>query len=373
MEKAENTRGRQWIIKGFFYCTILLSALLCLSGCTAASKVVSDDKIKSDLLSALIAGIATEGEEFNYNSQLSSKYEYEFNDFEIEKRQTSFENKTDKVYVNATLYSTNDVIKYFGSFVAYYTLYNEGWILDEITVENFGYAPLQSAEFTTEQLADALDHLNYKNAANIDVTNREEDLENRCMHYYLTATCQYTYVTEHIDVMLTFLFPEDGWSTSDAYISEAHVSESNWHIAGKFGYPTHRRTDLILGIEGAIDTLRVKCIDRYSGSSEVESDIHIYKTSNTSLKQVMGDFYKEVGWGDIAEYMNYYNFPIIMLGECTDYNSFEYVAWWNGSGSFDFVLFIGRDKLGYLYQNDVEIDKFNRRVIVKTIELKPVD
>jgi len=372
MTKLVNSHKKLWWIRVFFYSAILLSLLFCLSSCTAVNKVVSDDEIKSDLLSSLMEGIVTVKDDDDCLSQISSNYEYKFSDFEIEKRQTSAENKTDTIYVNATLSSTDEVIKYSGNFVINYSLYNDGWKLDEISVESLEYAPLQSTEFTIEQLANALESCDYKNATNINVTNHKDDLENGFIYYYLTATCEYTYVTEYIDVDMTFYFCEDGWSSSNVYISEINASESNWHIAGKFCNP-NSTDDLILGVDGSVDTLSIEYTDRYKDHRKTISENHIYRIDDTSLNKAIGDFFEEVNRLD-AEYITHYDFSIIMRGDCTDYNSFEYVAWWAGGGNrFDGMLFIGRDKLGFMWSHDDEIDIYNHRVVVDITELIPME
>lgn len=352
---------------------LTLSFLLFLSACgTVGNKTVSDEKIKSDLLESLTVGIPSTGNEYDFYPQVSSGYEYVFSEFEIEKRQTTLENKTDIVYVNAALSSTDEVIQYTGQFVLFYTLYNDGWILDEISVNSFKYSPLQAAEFTTEEIAEVLNSWNYKNAENIVVNNREVDLNEGRIHYYITATCQYKYVVEDYDVEIVFIFSETGWSIANAGINNVTLTNSNWYIANEFDNP-NGRDNLIISVDGLIDTLSVGCNDSISDFYEDISNIHIYKLSEVSLQKIMGDFFKEAHH-NFAEYITHYGFSIKMQGAYTNYNSFDYVAWWScGGNRLEGMLFIGRDNLGYLWSNDYEIDQYNRRVVVDTSELVPLN
>lgn len=367
-------------MKNLFYCThvlLLFCLLLCFSGCASGPKVVSYDELSSDLYHSLSKGIVTEVDGYEHITKLSPSYEvYQYSDLTIEKRQTSVENKIDTIYVSATLVnaaqsSADQEIQYSGNFILTYILYNEGWMLDEVIVEDFRYIPLQSAEFTAEELTNALEYCGYKNISNFAVTNREDDLENKVIEYHLTAECQYTYVTEHIDIKMCFYFSEDGWNPNNVYIGETTVTESDWHIAGRFDVPD-KSDDLILGAVGSIETLSVEYIDQYNGFGETESNINIYKVGDTSFKHVMGDFFEGVNPYD-AEYIAYYDFSIKLQGDFTNCNSFVYVVWWNGGGNrFDGMLFIGKDKLGYFWGDDYEIDEYHRRVVVyNTVELIP--
>ena len=332
---------------------------------------MSDDKIKSDLLQSLADGVKVTEGDYEYYSQISPDHEYIFSDFEIEKRQTTPENKTDTVYVNASLSSTDDIIQYIGHFVLYYSLYNNGWMLDDIRVDSFAYVPLQSTEFTIEELTEVLNCWDYKNATNINVTNYEADLDEGYICYYLTATCQYKYVVEDFDIEIVFKFTEAGWNASNAYVSNITSTNNIWYIADEFDNPDDR-DNLIINVDGLIDTLSITYheFNLYSPDDYSSiSNIYIYKVSETSLKNIMSDFFGAINRND-AEYITYYDFSIKMQGDCTDFYSFEYVAWWDGPGNrCDGMLFIGRDNLGYLWGDDYEIDQYNRRIVVDTSEL----
>lgn len=90
---------------------LLLLLILMMSGCTPSAK--SEKEIVEDL------------QESNYFFQGVT-----ITDYEIIKRQTNKEDKTDIVYIHVD--AGNENLSCSISYQMVYTLYNEGWILDEV-------------------------------------------------------------------------------------------------------------------------------------------------------------------------------------------------------------------------------------------------
>lgn len=338
--------------------------LLLLSACGTGSKSASDQTIKNDLLNALSEGIEPKEDGYSRMAQLSPLYVYEYADFEIEKRQTALEDRTDKVYVNASFTSTDGVIQYTGSFVLDYALYNEGWLLEEISVNSFDFRALQDAEFTTEEIASALANHGYENATDIQVVDRSVMLEYNEISYDVTATCTYTYVTEKINVRLYFCFREDGWSIQNVdSVTELAEPEMDWHIDGYFVEFDSGTGAFYISADGPIETLSIHYYYDYSSDNGYQlsfSDQSFYQIPYSSIKEIMSNLeYK---------YIMNYNFSVKLRGSVTDTSFYEY-KYVADSGSS--MFFIGRDKLGRVYYYDE--DEYNRRILVDTCELVPTD
>lgn len=89
--------------------------------------VVQLEQIKSDLVA----------QEPIFNENM-----FDIHNFEIDKRQTTIEDKTDIIYVSGS--AANDAVEYDFSYKLTYNLYNEGWILDVISEQESNYLPLMT-------------------------------------------------------------------------------------------------------------------------------------------------------------------------------------------------------------------------------------
>ncbi len=360
-----------------------IACILFISGCSingGKASVVSDSVIKEDLFSSLTRGIEEPLSDSDYGAyvtKLWSDYEYEYSDFSIEKRQTSTEDKTDVVYVSASLSSTNNVIKYTGRYVLSYSLYNDGWLLDKVSVDEFSYFPLQPADFSTEEIKELLEKSwEAKEIRDIIITNQKDEPKERLSSYYVTATRENTYVTTKENVILQFSFTEVGWDISDCCIIENEKPTYNWHISGEFPDPFYGGS-ILINVSGSINTISVSDkgpsffingVDYTRTEGRICS--HIYDVKNTSLKELMSNFLSTFGSRSDLEYITYYNFGVVLQGDCTNYDEFKYAILLDDGSAADLLL-IGKEKIAISYPPIFEIDKYNKRVVLITKELKP--
>lgn len=338
---------------------VMLMGLLILAGCSHAPAVKSDSEIMNELSSGKYLG--------------ESYPNFAIKDVEIIKRQTDVEDKSDKVYVTLSVINDDESISGYIDMVLLYELYNDGWILEECELDYDGawFRPEKILELSLDEVSSALNYATGETISDVAVYDAEADLENGIVVYSVTGKECHTYMTGELDATLAYQF----WS-SYGYWGGPYLTinsyEEYWHIAGKFDNPDDS-DDLILVVDGSISTLSVEYSNANDGYGETESNIPIYKVSDTTAKQVMGDFFKAVNKYQ-AEYITKYDFSIKLTEDCTNYYSFEYVAWWNGGGNrFDGMLFVGKDQLGYMWADDYEIDEYNRRVVCDVYELLPIE
>lgn len=346
----------------------MLMGLLILVGCNHTPAVKSDSDILNDLSKAQYF---TE----NYSN-------FTIRDVEITKRQTNTEDKNDIVYVTLSVIKDDESISGYIDMVLLYELYNDGWILEECDLDFDGansgrcFRPEKALDLPLDEVSSALNWATGETISDVVMTDVNADLENGTVTCSVTGKEYHTYMTGEIDATLTYQFLESAGYWDLPYLT-VHSYEEDWNIAGKFD----DGNDLMFGIDGSIDTLFVKYsyYISYDASgfqkkteAEAESGISIYKVSDTSLKQVMGDFYQSSYCGD---YINIYDFSIQLTGDCTDYYAFEYVAWFRSVGGhrYSTMLFIGKDQLGYYKLRDYEIDEWNRRVVCDVHELVSVE
>lgn len=103
-------------------CTLLILAImLSLAGC-ASNAPLSESEIEADLQSYDIYP-------FNLESPAS------ITDFSITKRKTDKSTGVDTIYIDA-VESRNENARFVRSYIMYYTLYNEGWLLDAVQMSD---------------------------------------------------------------------------------------------------------------------------------------------------------------------------------------------------------------------------------------------
>lgn len=143
-----------------FLCVVLTLTFILLSGCTESAK--SEEDIVDDL---------------QHNSTFSSNMDIPITEYNIIKRQTDVEEKSDVVYINVE--AENDRIWLDRSYIMTYGLYNEGWILDNVTSYNevdWKIRPLQGVEEEVlQQYIDSFQNRNESDA--IKIIDRATELE----------------------------------------------------------------------------------------------------------------------------------------------------------------------------------------------------
>lgn len=142
-----------------FLCVALTLMFALLSGCSESAK--SEGDIVDDL---------------QHNSTFSSNGDLPITDYNIIKRQTDVEGKTDDIYINVE--AENDCLWLNRSYVMTYGLYNEGWILDNVTTyheADWKFRPLQGVD--DEIIQQYIDkYQNENNSGSIEIIDRITDL-----------------------------------------------------------------------------------------------------------------------------------------------------------------------------------------------------
>lgn len=161
----------KWGKKTKFLCVLLagtiLTMVLALWGCNSKPEAPSESEVEQDLIASFVFASY-----FNTSSPQTS-------DFVVESRQTAPENNSDKVWVS--IRAEDDEKSAELSFLMIYTLYNEGWKLEEITPsKEYGweFAPLQGP--SEEVIRTDLEHWEPFEVTSNDVKLYEN-------HAYITA------------------------------------------------------------------------------------------------------------------------------------------------------------------------------------------
>jgi len=248
-------RKRYWLI----IVTLVFSFAL-LGGCTGipeeakqipslhngeASKENVDQleqKVTDALLGGSTIGTPTEPKlmEDLLNSDALKEYaerlELEITDFEIVKRQTTPEDKTDTVWTQAALQDTEGTVQISGEYVMTYELYNDGWLLEHVDVTAQKVVPLSAPNPPAAQLENDVVQWGYSGLTDVSIYDQTLDLENGKVSYSLTATDVHTYLTEYLDITLVYAFDTDTceWPQFCSNLI-VNSSQENWDIAGSYG------------------------------------------------------------------------------------------------------------------------------------------
>lgn len=341
--------------KRMFLFAAMLMVLLISTGCSRAPIVKRNSEIINDLS--------------NTKKFFETYPEFTINGIDVVKRQTDVSNRTDTVYVTLSVINDDESISGYIDMELLYELYNEGWILEECSWDwdgaNSGsyFRPEKAIDLSFEEVSSDLKALTGEIFSDVAIYDVEVDLENGTVTYSVTGTEYHTYMTGEIDATLTYKFFNSVGYWEAPFLTINSYDE-HWHIAGKFNGPKISVSGFELVIDDTIDTLSIGV-----GATLIEN-IHIYKVSDNTLKQVMGEYLSAAsfGWNSYDEYVTKYDFSVALTEDFTNYYSFEYVAWWKKRG----MLFIGKDQLGHI-DNDFEVDVFNRRVVCEIYELFPIE
>lgn len=194
-------------------CMALCCALL-LFGCSAAKTVKSEQEIMADLQEK---GVIAD----NPGAKITA--------LEILKRQTNAEDKQDIVYV--TIQAEADTAKYVRSYQVEYGLYDEGWVLDNVSCFEEGenkIIPLTepgSAELDMffQNVNDEINAHNAKYAdededyiisnppySSWEITNQETNAETGRAIMHVQASRETPFLITHETMVLPWTFCEDG-------------------------------------------------------------------------------------------------------------------------------------------------------------------
>lgn len=170
-----------------------LLAVFLLSGCSPKAK--SEKEIIADL---------------QESPCFFPEQEVLITDYEIIKRQTDKKNKSDMIYVK--IFAENDNITCELSYSMTYALYNEGWILDNVSGYNildWIITPLQGVDDATIQsVIDS--YINDGTYDSLEITSRDTELgpNQGTDTIYFDAVKEHVYATEHIILSKTWYFSD---------------------------------------------------------------------------------------------------------------------------------------------------------------------
>jgi len=167
-----------------FLLVFLLCSTLLLSAC--GSKVASEDKLQEDL----------------YNSDAFSVYrekEFKITELTVTKRQTSEEDRFDKVWVKAAL--SNAKAEGYLFFVMNYSLYNDGWQMDVAQLNNETEHEMKPlCGLSEEELYDAY------TAVDAEILSNDVYLEEGMQKVSINVTENYRFCSVNKTIGNIFLF-----------------------------------------------------------------------------------------------------------------------------------------------------------------------
>lgn len=196
-----------------FYMVIFLLLLL-LSGCSTGAK--SEKAILEDL---------------EKNESFFQRMELEITDYNVTKRQTVKENRTDTIWITVT--ASNEDIKCTMSYIMRYGLYNSGWILDEVKDDLSGeqeVAPLHGVNDDIIQ-DEISSYIGTGVFDTMEVISRATDLDpvSGVDSIFYFATKQHCYGRETMMVVENFYFDSNNCNfcaAADLHIYNRSVSLS---------------------------------------------------------------------------------------------------------------------------------------------------
>ena len=192
----------------------ILAALL-FAGCSTSTK--NEASLQEDLADYL-------NKQSPSSTQVTS--------FQIEKRQTDEQEKSDIVYVLAT--TETDITACEAEYIMTYGLYNEGWILDAVETQTSQATPLHASTFTESEITEILQSNGYSGITDLVIYDHTSDLASWMDTYSLTAKDCHTYMTEQLDLTIVFTFdPALGWTPFNSFCA-VNSSVETWDIAGSY-------------------------------------------------------------------------------------------------------------------------------------------
>lgn len=288
-------------------------------------------------------------EDFQINNYIFETYpNYSVDDVVIVKRQTDIDNKLDKVYVDVTILSKNDVQNVEGhiDLILYYGLYDSGWILDNCESDLDGvnkgalFTPLSGYEIVNVE--ETLKSFYGAGIENVSLISRNTDLESRTDVYIIQADDNHRFCKESIEVTIHCELNRQNGLWEIIHFND--VLSSEWNIEGSYYLDDEYYEYPYVICNNDIENLQI--LSRFEEYGEEEKHfVHIsknYKTSDITLKEYLYSAYPSSFTtrglsGYIEEGYNIYFSNI-------NYNDYEYVVKING----DTWLF-GKDDIVIMY------------------------
>lgn len=215
------------------YLLILLFAIM-LVGCSGARRT-SEKQIKQDV----------------ENDHLWEELNVETTSFTVEKRQTNRETKEDIVYIKMTGENKDDGYEAEQYYVAKYSLYDEGWILESLDrdydLHISTVTPTRGVDIS--QVQDVIDSFSFSNYSSFDALDielsstpvqSEQYLSGDYSEEVYTINCTYYYdlFTEIVEFPIVFFFASNdpaagyGWYGAIDWDNAVRTLELNEGIIG---------------------------------------------------------------------------------------------------------------------------------------------
>lgn len=342
--------------------------LLIISGCGTFS-VKQEADIAEDLVSGdhIFDGIKN----------------FQIEDLEIIRRKTDKSANSDLVFIEVTA-SFDDVMNLTGKYQIEYSLYDSGWFIDNIVIEDENFMPSRGANFEDEdiynQVLNVLSTVGYSNISDLVCLDVSTDLVNRLTTFDFGYTNTLDYLTEDVQASLIFDFDKYvGWYT-DYRTFQLLDKYQDWSIDGTYAIEDgFTLVTIQLGPVGGgqitihdarpTDHINIDFLNHLNSGhiANVETS-KLYDLGEDSFSDILRD--AMVNWNKPWHYVDAiekYNYSIEIGGEFTSLNEFSYVTITNRP---DYLLFIGEDKLATCYDDHVHFDTGARRILVEVHELE---
>lgn len=220
--------------KKFCAIVLLLFIISLLSGCSAQQQPKSESDIVADITA---------------NDAFFSDYGLEVSEYTILSRRTSTERMTDEVEVE--VHSECESFTYESNYVLSYSLYDDGWALDDCQKGETSWAATESVP---QSEADDIARQHYGD----DVTFiSRDDSENASDICYSANVSEGYAIVQHAVVLQYYFSPEHGWNYE---ISDQPTDSVTWDILGEWYYDD----------AGSYLWIDIKSVDDYSMTMEYD-------------------------------------------------------------------------------------------------------
>lgn len=169
--------------------------------------------------------------------QLGSTGEIHYYGLKVDKRLTDVDARSDQIWVRFSVDTDTDSADVEACM--YFTLYNDGWLLDDIKILSTKLSPLvgPSREMVSSYLSEQYDYFQYQ---------REEiDLENGFAKFYYKAMNEYTYADYGYELCLNYYYSGSYWGYGGVELIE---ETQDWRRV----YGTWEGTDRRGGVGGSV-------------------------------------------------------------------------------------------------------------------------
>lgn len=206
-----------------FTLVISFVLLFVLNGCSSAPDAVGENSIKND--------IACLDDTF-YGSNMN------FISFDIVKRQTNEDDKTDFVWVD--FIAENENCRYIVSCKLSYSLYNEGWLIDnyEVLTNSMEYTngpdPSKVLEHANAYMDQYYSNFSSRNKGTVELVDMSiQDTVCYCLFNHAEVMGPTDLLTLHWRFRTTCRLNEDGW-TNGAWDGTMKKYAFDWKLEGEW-------------------------------------------------------------------------------------------------------------------------------------------